>query len=216
MNKAIILLTKASSSEEAINKTFEYVRQFHDICNGDGLYDEVSLGGQWSGALTDFAYDPRLDPEFIVPCRFCQGTGFRNDNWGKKRREQNSTFTCDGCGVFETHPRVRIQEPDLDTLFDRLGSGPPDDFLSIRGTWKHGKYGAGRINTWDWGKPEIDAKPMTDAVALRVVMKALGKQGRDIPTSFSMDANIFDVDKELPVLPEDLTGCWAVVADFHS
>jgi hypothetical protein len=52
-------------------------------------------GGRWSGVFDN--YDPTNDPDNMETCFLCNGTGLRNDNIGKKAREKDPSFTCNGC-----------------------------------------------------------------------------------------------------------------------
>lgn len=64
--------------------------------NPDSRWDWYSVGGRWSGALSD--YDPATDPDNIEKCFICRGTGMRNDDLGKKARKEDPSYTCNGCG----------------------------------------------------------------------------------------------------------------------
>lgn len=75
-------------------------------CNGSGKYsttynprskwDWWTIGGRWTGYLRP-EYDPTKDPRNLATCWLCQGTGKRNDELGRKQRETDPTYTCNGC-----------------------------------------------------------------------------------------------------------------------
>lgn len=76
-----------------------------DECKGTGLYkstynpdskwDWWSIGGRWTGDLTD--YDPSIDPKNIEICDLCMGSGIRKDEIGNKERQRDPAYTCNGC-----------------------------------------------------------------------------------------------------------------------
>lgn len=65
--------------------------------NPKSQWDWWVIGGRWNGALEP-AYDPEANPGNYETCTICAGTGKRNDALGKKTRQENPTYTCNGCG----------------------------------------------------------------------------------------------------------------------
>ncbi len=63
--------------------------------NPDGLWDWFQIGGRWTGVLS--GYRPADDPELMRTCRWCAGTGRRDDEVGRERRAADPAFTCNGC-----------------------------------------------------------------------------------------------------------------------
>lgn len=63
--------------------------------NPDGLWDWFQIGGRWTGVLS--GYRPADDPELMRSCRWCAGTGRRDDEVGRERRAADPSFTCNGC-----------------------------------------------------------------------------------------------------------------------
>ena len=80
--------------------------------------DWWQIGGRWTG--THDGYNPVDDPQNWKACQVCAGTGFRNDDVGKQAREKDPSYTCNGCGMFDT----------------------------ASGQWKHGELGAGITLKW--------------------------------------------------------------------
>lgn len=77
-----------------------------DSCQGTGFYDSDYnpeskwdwwvVGGRWTGYLTP-EYDPCKDPANLETCYLCRGTGKRDDDLGKKYRQEDPSYTCNGC-----------------------------------------------------------------------------------------------------------------------
>lgn len=63
--------------------------------NPDGVWDWWSIGGRWTGVLSD--YEPRGDPRNLEVCKICGGTGKRDDALGRDHRLRNPVYTCNGC-----------------------------------------------------------------------------------------------------------------------
>ena len=63
--------------------------------NPHGFWDWFQIGGRWTGKLS--GYDPSDDPSLMKSCWLCNGTGFRNDELGRKWRESDPEYTCNGC-----------------------------------------------------------------------------------------------------------------------
>lgn len=60
-----------------------------------GLWDWWQVGGRYSGRLS--GYEPREDPANRETCWLCQGSGIRDDDAGRKWREANPEYSCNGC-----------------------------------------------------------------------------------------------------------------------
>jgi hypothetical protein len=67
--------------------------EWHDP---DALWDWYQVGGRWTGVLS--GYRPADDPALRRACRWCAGTGWRDDEVGRARRAADAAFTCNGCG----------------------------------------------------------------------------------------------------------------------
>lgn len=59
-------------------------------------WDWWEIGGRYTGRL-DPLYDPQKDPANLQPCEVCDGTGRRNDVIGRQARQQDPSYTCNGC-----------------------------------------------------------------------------------------------------------------------
>ena len=63
--------------------------------NPDSQWDWYQIGGRWGG---DFIkYNPEEHEENFILCQICNGTGLRNDELGKEARENDPSYTCNGC-----------------------------------------------------------------------------------------------------------------------
>lgn len=68
---------------------------------GDGdIWDFWTLGGRWVSAHAP-DYDPTKDIRSLETCAQCGGTGMRMDPIGVAHRNNNPTYTCNGCGQYD-------------------------------------------------------------------------------------------------------------------
>jgi hypothetical protein len=65
--------------------------------NPNAKWDWWHLGGRYSGRLAA-GYDPDADPDNIITCSSCEGTGDRTDAEGNDDRAAGTSDTCDVCG----------------------------------------------------------------------------------------------------------------------
>jgi len=102
--------------------------------NPNGFWDWWQIGGRWTGTHTD--YDPTKDERNIEMCWICHGTGYRNDELGQRERRKNPTYTCNGCGEYDSENQQ----------------------------WKHGPYGKGRSLKWptSWAEYKGDILPIAE------------------------------------------------------
>jgi hypothetical protein len=82
--------------EEQVAEILDPYNENNDNCKA-GLYDWFQLGGRWTGIHTPEKYDPTQDPLNKRKCRWCEGTGFRNDEIGKRQRAGDPAYTCNCC-----------------------------------------------------------------------------------------------------------------------
>ena len=92
--------------------------------NGDYFWDWYQIGGRWKGKhVSD--YDPNSDPEHVVTCYMCNGTGHRPDIDPKEKELVNVCNVCCGNGVqilwptgWEPHPKDVIPISEIPDGFD--------------------------------------------------------------------------------------------------
>ncbi|HEY2193635.1 MAG TPA: hypothetical protein VGH76_15260 [Actinomycetospora sp.] len=63
--------------------------------NPVSFWDWWQVGGRWTGLLS--GYDPDADPALTERCWLCHGTGRRDDEVGRRARERNPAYGCNGC-----------------------------------------------------------------------------------------------------------------------
>lgn len=63
--------------------------------NPHGFYDWYQVGGRYTGRLS--GYDPDTDDALRERCDLCDGGGLRNDAIGRSAREDDPSYTCNGC-----------------------------------------------------------------------------------------------------------------------
>lgn len=66
--------------------------------NPNGLFDWYQIGGRWTGSHG--RYNPAEDISNYETCKWCHGTGLRNDEVGIKARRENPDYKCNGCCTY--------------------------------------------------------------------------------------------------------------------
>ena len=128
MHQHVVILVKAANREQAINAANKFLEPY-----GDNLvFDAHQIGGRWTGMLT--GYEPGKDPQNQEECDVCGGSGFRNDEFGKKERQEDPTYTCNYCGTYD----------------------------SAKKGWAHGPLGPGRRVKSEWAPVDDDVMPLSD------------------------------------------------------
>jgi hypothetical protein len=87
----------------------EIMAPFEEENNDNGFWDWYQIGGRYTGRHGN--YDPEADPANIEVCTLCQGTGFRNDPIGQIARKEDPTYTCNGCGQFDSKSKSWKHSP---------------------------------------------------------------------------------------------------------
>jgi len=66
-----------------------------ELHDNERKWDWYQLGGRWTGHFD--GYDPETDPANIEVCKWCVGTGKRDDAVGCQMRADNPEYSCNGC-----------------------------------------------------------------------------------------------------------------------
>lgn len=61
-----------------------------------GFWDWYVIGGRWTGVKSKT--NPTKDPRNYETCFLCQGGGQRNDTLGRRERQSDPSYSCNGCG----------------------------------------------------------------------------------------------------------------------
>jgi hypothetical protein len=143
--------------------------EYETTYNPKSKWDWYSIGGRWNGWLADEDKQPENDPRNWETCWVCGGTGKRDDELGRKAREENPEYTCNGCngtGKQLKWPTSQIPS-DMNVvpvemfleLERRRGELPtPRAFVTPDGEWyergRMGMFGMshGDIDPEDWDK----------------------------------------------------------------
>ena len=110
--------------------------------NEEGFWDWYQIGGRWKGThIPD--YNPDEDPEHMITCRMCGGTGARNDVKDSPKEEiWEGVFgvkcnVCDGNGIelqwpteWEPHPKDVIPIGEIPEEFSCSTLVLPDEVLN--------------------------------------------------------------------------------------
>lgn len=132
--------------------------------NPNSKWDWYVIGGRWNGWLADEDKQPENDPRNWKTCWICGGTGKRDDELGRKAREENPEYTCNGCsgtGKELKWPTEQIQSDmnivPVELLLElerRRGELPrPFAFVTPDGEW-HEK---GEMGWWGMVRDEKEA-----------------------------------------------------------
>lgn len=204
MHKGVILLTKASDREEALNKVVEFLEPYGD---GD-VWDWYQIGGRWQNTLAP----AELKKQWYEKIK----TYLKMDEWGVSTQEIKKHAT-------------KLQK-DWEEL-GLHGTNPYADHYSLGGDGNYYDavplvYCIDTVKEWvkdvDSEKAEIWEK-MTVAKA----EAADGKYDmtgyyagiyRDLSYgNFSFECNVFDIDGyDAESIPIDVDGWWAVMVDMHN
>ena len=90
---SVLVVTEKKPDEKLLHKLFAPYEENGE--NEKQKWDWYQVGGRWTGHLSD--YDPEKDPSNMVACKFCKGTGMRNDEVGIEARSENPSYTCNSC-----------------------------------------------------------------------------------------------------------------------
>jgi hypothetical protein len=84
----------AEDIDAAVGAAMEPHRETDD---GSGIWDWWSIGGRWTGHLSD--YEPRTDRRNMKVCWLCHGTGRRDDEAADAWRAEHPDYDygCNGC-----------------------------------------------------------------------------------------------------------------------
>jgi len=131
--------------------------------NPNGHWDWWVIGGRWNGWLAPEDQKPENNPDNYEKCYICHGTGMRNDELGRKCREDNPEYTCNGCSgegrtlkwsSHQIESRYNIASP---RYVESLEEFPvPYAYLSLYGEWnsraKMGWFGIshGEVDMEQW------------------------------------------------------------------
>jgi hypothetical protein len=138
--------------------------------NPDHLWDWFQIGGRWTGVLS--GYRPQDDPELVRSCRWCAGTGWRDDEVGRERRAADPGFTCNACRgrgeVLDWPTEWPRHHGDVLDALDVLVRAPdlPDEAVPFA-VLVHGDDTAVLVERWTGGRwrTEHDTAGMRDALA---------------------------------------------------
>ena len=155
--KAVIEpLQNAQDAHEKAQPDYKKPDPECERCNGTGTYESQYnpqskwdwwvIGGRWTGLLVP-NYDPSKDPDNIVTCSLCNGTGTRPDGvlrFGKEWAEScNGCNGCNGTGKSVKWPSGWKQfDGDIMPLAQVSDETLPFAILTPDGKWfEKGKMG---------------------------------------------------------------------------
>jgi len=112
-----------------------------------GFWDWYQIGGRWTGTLD--GYDPDKDPANQYRCELCKGTGKRDDEVGRKHREKEPDYKCNGCngtGTAVRWPTGWVRHPGDIMPVTNLTEEHLKRFYRIITPW--GRYERERFEPW--------------------------------------------------------------------
>jgi len=99
---AEVLIPSKENVEEQVEEIMSPYYEENEDEEAIKLWDWYMIGGRWKGAH-DPTYKQEEDPDHIIPCRYCNATGLREDmgHWedGKKVFKDEWAEKCNGCNV---------------------------------------------------------------------------------------------------------------------
>lgn len=130
--------------------------------NPKSKWDWWTIGGRWNGYF-DAKYDPEQDPENLEECFLCNGTGKRDDDLGREARQQDPTYTCNGCAgkgkklKWPSHLKKHANWMPVAELLKQKEISPSYALLTPDGEWHQrgemGGFGMSsnekEVDTWE-------------------------------------------------------------------
>ncbi len=159
--------------------------------NPIGFWDWWQIGGRWTGKHDD--YKPEDDPRNIEKCHICNSTGLRDDKSGIEHRKKDPSYTCNGCGFYNSETKL----------------------------WEQSHYGKGMCLSWptNWADHEGDIVPVQQikkdfsCYSLIINNKVYHQEewtgNNFVQTEF--DGNVTNKLKEL-----NITDGYLATVDYHS
>lgn len=204
MHKGVILLTKASDREEAIDNVESFLESYGD---GD-VWDWYQIGGRWSNTLA--SKDKKEEWGNIIK------TFLKQEEWGISQQEINNNAVrlqeeweklgLKGRNPYSDHYSLPKDGDEYDIL-------PLSECIDVVKEWvKDRKEEMAAV----WGKM-IEAKKDVEYGKYDMSGYYAGVY-RDLNYgNFSFECNVFDTDNfESETIPEEIEGWWAVMVDMHN
>jgi hypothetical protein len=199
MHKGVILLLKAVDSKGAEAKTRVFMNSYEDE-----VWDWYEIGGRWTGTLDN--YDPEKDPDNIIKCEYCGGTGDRSGLGPPEWKEK-----CGGCNACQGKGK-RVVWPTQ--YKDHNGDITPlKDCIDVVKEWHYDHITRGKEEQ-KGAEKWLNGKAMKNDY--NMYGYALRKAGSIFSQDFCFEANIYNVEKWDYSIPEDLEGWFAVIVDMHN
>jgi hypothetical protein len=92
----VLLEPEHGDTEDAVARLMEPYSENGEWFREDSRWDWYQIGGRWTGWLD--GYEPENDPQNLVTCDVCSGTGTRPDGLERFGQEWvDSVNGCNGC-----------------------------------------------------------------------------------------------------------------------
>lgn len=204
MHKGVILLTKASDKEEALEKVESFMEQYGD---GD-VWDWYQVGGRWQNELAP----KELKEKFYEVIK----TFLKQEKFGITQQEIDKNAvklqnTWENLGLKGTNPYA--------DHYSLKAEGNAYDVLPLNECLPTVK---------DWVKDRVKEKEKCWEKLLSAKEKADNGEYdmsgyyagiyRDLDYgNFSFECNVFNIDDyDSESIPEDIEGWWAIMVDMHN
>jgi len=190
MHKGVILLVKEKNREDAKTSIQEFMSN-----KQENTIDWWEIGGRWMGLLDD--YKPYKDDSQFITCSLCNGTGLSNEN------DKKNTNLCTNCNGLGKKLPYTLTEHKNDIMLLK------DCIEKVKG------YGMSMEDKAElyWEKM-LNAKKRRDKKDTLSAYYA-GKYNICRYDTFGTESDVYDIEKTVHKIPDDITDYWAGIIDFH-
>lgn len=199
MHKAVILLTKASSREEALNNSHNFLKNYeHEV------WDWYAIGGRWNNTLAPRAKEWReyVAEKVLSPDKKHGFISQRDIEVNQDKLQQVwKDLGMQGLNPYCNHYKL----PDEGNIYDVVTL---KECLHI-------------VSEWTRDMKEVDQKHREDLEHWKDDPSMIEYLERVYRTQkdgeFSFESNVYNIDtNESERIPNNLTHYWAVMVDMHN
>lgn len=209
MHKGVILIVKATTSDEAVSAAKEHMDDYGD---GD-VWDWYVIGGRWSGTLNSRNKEFEVLAKAIVPAG---EHGFRSTTDIEAARPKLQA-AWESLGETSVNPWSRDQYDK-----NRLGDDvlPLADCLAVVQDWHQDPVEVGKAEEERaklWLKSEEDGgRSCSGHPDWNMYGYTLGCAAKMFKQDFSFECNVYNTTMWNFSIPDDPAGFYAVMIDMHN
>lgn len=199
MHKGVILLTKASNRDEALQQVHDFMARYED-----DVWDWYAIGGRWNNTLA-----PRFN------------------EW--KEYAMSKILTPDSEHGFVSQQEIKSKQDKLQQTWQDLGMQGKNPYCNHYDLGEKGnlydvvtlKECLGTVSTWVQSEEDIEKEMQHDIENWKdnpdMLEWVMSKYEKLKQGEFTFDTNVYNIDTSQPeTLPNNLTNYWAVMVDMHN